>query len=56
MVGVFLDNSSEVRRLMESIGLEDKHITQVLNAYENECHVQEELCTIVNTMKQKLFP
>ena len=28
--GVFLDNSNEVRRLMESVGIKDKQITQVL--------------------------
>ena len=41
LMGVFLDNSNEVRILKESAGLEDKRITQVLNAYANEFHVQE---------------
>ena len=40
-MGLFLDNSKEEIRLMESAGLDDKGITEVINAYENECHVQE---------------
>ena len=40
-VGLFYYKSNEVRRIKESVGLEDKHISQVLNAYADEYHIQE---------------